>query len=153
MKHRFLLITSLMMLFAATASAHPFGPGRGPERGMGSAPFLRLAGMLRHVAEELGITEAQRDEIRSILEDARDEVAPLRTALRDNRDAIKAAATPESYDPAAVATLAGVHGELTTELVLIGSRVRVDIMNVLTVEQREQLEALKQERRARLGRH
>lgn len=153
-------------LLGATAAiiAQPIGPGpgQGPGQGpgpgtgmglespagpfggrMGSAMF-RFARMFDRIGDELGLSDVQRDEIRAILDAGRAELEPLAGALHDNHLAIAESSQPETYDPLAVSELAAAQGDLVAELIVLKSRIKVDVLNVLTPQQRDQLEELRQ---------
>ncbi len=156
-----LMIPSLLLgllAIAATAQANPFhrDHGGGFRGGPMSGPteigrVLHLAGRLEAVAEEIGLSEAQRDEIHAVVDQARPELRDLAREMRGNRDALRGASAPESYDQTAVAELAAAQGDLIARGIVLGAQVRHDVLAVLSLEQREQLQALRAERR-RFGR-
>ena len=157
MKKTLILLASVTLAIAAsTASAGPHrghggphgGPGDGMGMGMGMGMLFHVARHIERVADELGVTDAQRDEIRSILDGAREQARPMADALRDNRQALMDASAPESYDDALVAQLADAQGDLISQMIVLKSRTRANVLTVLTPEQRTQLEAMREERRS-----
>lgn len=98
---------------------------RRPERGMrGEArpAAMRGAAMIRHFQNELDLTEAQREEIRSIVSEARSEMRANRGTGEMNREVMRARAQD----------------------------IQRQISEILTDEQREQVSELLQEHREKM---
>ncbi len=155
MKTKLIYSIALVALVAAAASVsanprhhhkgfHGGGPMSGPTE---IGRVLHLAHRLEAVAAEIGLSEEQRDAIHAVVDGARPQLRDLARELRGNRDALRDASAPDSYDSAAVASLAATQGDLIERGIVLGAQVRHDVLSVLTPEQREQLEALRAERR------
>ena len=151
-----LLISALLLGMVATAGTVQARPAHGDHGGfhhgpMGGPPeigrVLHLAGRLERVAEEIGLSEEQRDAIHAVVDQARPQLRDLGRELRGNRDALRDASAPDSYDAAAVESLAVTQGELIAQAIVLGAQVRHDVLALLTPEQRERLEAMRAERR------
>lgn len=127
------------------ADGGPGPMGGPPEIGM----VLHLAHRLEMVADEIGLTDEQRDAIHAVVDQARPQLRDLAREMRGNRDALRDASAPGSYDPAAVAGLAANQGDLIERGIVLGAQVRHDVLSVLTQDQRAQLEALRAEHRGR----
>ena len=141
---------------AGTVQANPFhkGQGDGFRGGPMNGPtevdrVLQLAHRLERVAEQIGLSEEQRDAIHAVVDEARPQLRDLGGEMRANRDELREASSPENYDPGAVSALATAQGELIARGIVLGAQVRFDVLAVLTPDQREQLEALRGERRRR----
>ena len=72
--------------------------------------------------------------------------------MRDNRKALREVALADSYDAAAVEQLADIQGDLVAQTVVIGTQARVEVMNLLTPEQRARLAELRDGRSERRSR-
>lgn len=121
------------MLTAGIAVAGPMG-----HRG----PVARLMA----VADDIGLTQAQQDEIAGIVEGRKGEVQSLRSEMRTSLKALDQAIT----DGADNDTIAGLAIEVHT-LRADGKELRRDIKkevgSVLTAEQKAQLKQMRAERR------
>ena len=109
-----------------------FGPGFGPGFG---GPEL----MLEHMADHLDLDDAQRASVQNILEAARPEFQSLREQARANREALR---DLDPNDPS-VNDIAISNGELATQGTLLAHRVRNEVRAVLTDEQLEKLERVR----------
>ncbi len=106
----------------------------------------RLASGIASKLASLDITDAQKEQIRSILRNHREIVMPLiqdyvaeRRALRD---AVRSSPVNEDAIRAKSATIAGQQSDLAVELAYISQEIR----NVLTPEQIEKVDTLLDER-------
>ena len=139
------MVAMLLTLGVTVASAGDFG-GRG-HRGMGG-------GWMRGLSQ-LDLTETQKTEIRRIMESRHAALESLRERFQADRDALKAAADAPSPDAAAV-------GAAYLRVRANGETMRAErqktmeeVRAVLTNEQREKFDAMKQnikERRRGMGR-
>ena len=130
-------VAAVMVGFGAAAYAQgPDGPGpRGPRGAFG--PGVAFRG--------LDLTDAQRDQIRTLTEQYRASTEALREQLRNARDAQQAALATnpvnEGQIRAATQALAAVQGEVA----IMGARLRADAMTLLTPDQRAAFEARRAE--------
>jgi len=128
------------------------GPMGGPAAGM---PNPR---MLERMADELGLTDAQRAKIKAAFETARPESQKLREQMRD---AYKSMRGLDAADPQYLTKANDVAkriGELTTRLMVQGSQLRNTVWTTLTPEQRakltERMTTMRDRMRERMeGRH
>jgi Spy/CpxP family protein refolding chaperone len=112
--------------------AVPEGGPPGGRMGKGSGRhFARLA-------KALDLTDAQKEQVKAILETEREKVAPLRQKLGDTREKIRQAVEAMPFDEAAVRTLAASQNETRTEMMVSRARVQSQIFALLSPEQREQ---------------
>ncbi len=122
----------------------PGGPGlQGPMRG---GPG-RDGGLL---LRRLNLTEAQRDQVRAINAAHREEFRALAEKTRAAREALRTATQAEPVDEAAIRPAAAAMADVHAEQALLHARVRSEIQQVLTPEQREQAKQLASERAQRL---
>ena len=141
---------TVAVLAACMVSAPAFSrPGHGGPHGIEG--LLHLSHHLERVAEELNVTDEQRDSIRAIIDAARPQFQEVGDSLRANRELIRTVSSPDAYDTEAVAILADEQGALVSQMVVLGAQTKVDVLSILTAEQREQLEDLREERGGRWG--
>jgi len=111
--------------------AVPEGGFRGRHRGMG--PGKRIDRM----AKKLGLTEAQKEQVKAILTSEREKAAPLKQQLAENREKIRQVIETTPFDEAAVRTLAESQKQTHVELVVSRARTKSQIFAILSPEQRE----------------
>ena len=110
---------------------HGFGHG-----GMGTKDILRMA-------ERLDLTQAQRDRIGKIIDDARPKLRKNAFEMMDNRKEIHALMQQDKMDDKKLRTLTRRQGELMADEMYLQMKMRSDIHAVLTDEQREKLKGFK----------
>jgi Spy/CpxP family protein refolding chaperone len=127
--------------------AVPEGGFHGRHRGMG--PGKRIDRM----AKKLGLTEAQQEQVKTILASEKEKSAPLRQQLAENREKIRQAIEAEPFDEATVRALAASQNETRVELVVSRARTKSRIFALLSPEQREQARKLVPMGEGRHGHH
>lgn len=141
-------VAMLLALGVTLASAEDFARGgHGGHRGMGGHGIMK--GLSR-----LDLTEAQKTEVRRIMESRHAALESLRSRFQAERDALRAAADAPSPDPAAV-------GAAYLRVRANGETMRAErqktmeeVRAVLTNEQREKFDTMKEnvkERRRGMG--
>ena len=132
------LAAGAALLLCATDASAQAGLGR----------HLRGHARRAAVARQLGITEAQRDQMRAAARDHRQQIEDTRDALRAAGRSLKTALTTQPRDAATVdAARAAVHEAKEAAQAAREAR-RADVGAALTPEQRDELKALKAARRA-----
>lgn len=120
---------------AAMAQGYPgHGPGPGP---MG----LPMFGHMGRWLSDVGATDAQRTQIKTIFEQARKDLATTHSAERDLFKQQMALLTAPSIDPIAIENL---RVQLSADQEVVSKRMSqamIDAANVLTPEQRAKLAA------------
>jgi protein CpxP len=142
MHKRFFIVTAILMAVAAglATSASAQRPSKG---------FGRHSGwMLKHMAKELNLTEAQKTEIKGIMSSERAKIQPLMQQLRQNQQAQNANING-SFDENQARAFAGKQAQIMTDLIVEKQRTRSQVYAVLTPEQRQKAQQLMQERRQR----
>jgi periplasmic protein CpxP/Spy len=162
MKKRITLITLLIVALGALAVApmvfggpggrfgrHGMGPGMGYGAG-GHGGFAEgfILGRLSHVAGELGLSEAQLAQIRTIGEELRAQNEPYRDAMRGGMHDIATTllANPNDLAAAQAKLDAQAAAEKTLKTNMLNAVSKA--LNVLTPEQRTKLGQLIEERHA-----
>lgn|GEM_PF-4610488 len=114
--------TALLLAALPAAAAPNESPGGG--------------GHMQRMADELGLSSEQRQQLKQIMQGGRNEGEALRNALRQNHEALRA------LDPAAAdyrkqsERLAGESGELARKMALHHAEQRAKVHAILTPEQR-----------------
>lgn len=129
----------------AYAGQQAFGPPPGG-RGLMGGP-----GMMMHMlGRQLGLTDAQRQQIKSIRQANRQTVGPLMKAARDAREALMDAARTNA-DDATLQQKANDLGTAESQLALANAKVQAQIFNqVLTPDQQQKALQLRDQMKTRM---
>ena len=122
-------------------------PGATP--GSQHRPFM--ARRAAHMASQLGLTDAQKDQAKALFAQARQSAQPLRAQLHENRQALAAAV--KAGNDADIQRLSQTAGTLQGQLTAIRTEAMAKFYASLTPEQKAKAEQLRQERRARWQQH
>jgi Spy/CpxP family protein refolding chaperone len=141
-----LMVGSLGLATAMAQQRGPMGPrGMGPD-GPWHGGRGRVHGQMGRLGlplGQLGLTEAQRDQVRAILESRRNEGRAMAEELRAARKALDAAVTAEMVDEGAIRTAHKELSKLLEDGAVQRARVRAEVWNVLTPEQKKRADELK----------
>lgn len=121
----------------AFAQKRDGGSGRG-ERPFGPPPF-----MLEKIADELGLSDEQRAQIKQILETEKAKIQSLTENARATHNQLKDLGTNGVFNEEQVSQLAAQQAETTRQLIIEKERTKAAIFAVLTPEQRTKAAALK----------
>jgi Spy/CpxP family protein refolding chaperone len=124
-----------------------FGGGIGDVHGLG---FLER--MLPRLAEELGLSEEQLQEIQAIVAEERPRIEELAGELRALHETRRETHDPAVFDEGAVRAFAQQQFLVQVELMVVVERTRAGALQVLTEEQRQQLEEMRGEMGTRFKR-
>ena len=132
----------LLMLAVVGLAQHGGGPGGGGPGGRGFHGGPPRDG-LGPIARDLNLTDAQKAEVKKI-QAAFEESTK---SLRDQLEAQRPDGPPDftTFDEAAVRAAAQARANIHVELDVARARMMSQIFNVLTAEQKAQLEAKRQE--------
>lgn len=122
----------------------PGGPG-GRMGGPGGPGGFGFPGL-----RELDLTDAQKEQVRTIQQSHRDEVQQIAERTRTAQRAIDQAANGTSIDEAAIRTQSQALAAAIADGAILRAKVKAEIFNVLTAEQQQKLNELRaqmQERR------
>lgn len=131
---------------AQSALAFGGGHGNGPA-GMTEGRSHRQERM----AEILGLSAEQQQQITALREEGQAAMQPLREALATNRDKVRVLVNAESFDENAVRSLAAEEATTRTELLVLRTRMQQQIKALLTPEQRTLAERLQPGMKGRHG--
>jgi protein CpxP len=135
-----LIVTALMVAGSAILYAHG-GRGYGKRGGgFGNCGGAGM-GMFRHedALRNLGVSEAVREKIRKIHFDARQERFNIRNKMQEKRFELREAYLKKDLDKKAVLRLTKEIAELRNEMQIKNTEKRLEILALLTPEQREKL--------------
>lgn len=107
-------------------------------------------GEARHerMMSRLDLTTEQREEIGEIMRAQRELAMDKREDLKRTREALRAAAEADEYNASRVESLAEEHAAIHKDLIVMRTETAHRINQVLTPEQRAELEELRERRRA-----
>ena len=139
MHKKSIILAAILMALAAGLATTAFAQ----HRGMG---FGRNNGwMLKHMAKQLNLTEAQQTQIKGIMADEKTKIKPMMQQLRQNQQA-EDANINGSFDENQARAFANKQAQLMTDLIVEKERMRSQVYAVLTPEQRQKALQLMQER-------
>ena len=122
----------------ATGMVFAQAPAGSSQSGTTQAQQGRRGFMRRHLnrmAQQLNLTDSQKQQSRAIFQQARQSAQPIRQELRQNREALQAAVKTNQGDPQ-IQTLAKQQGQLLGQLVAIRTEASAKFYQMLTPEQR-----------------
>jgi periplasmic protein CpxP/Spy len=121
-----------------------FGFGRGPGR-----PFGML-GELGRGLRELELTDAQREQLRGVMQSHQAEFREIGDRLRTAREALHAAVTADAVDEPAIRARSADVAAIEADAAVLRARVHQEVFSLLTAEQQAKAKELKAEAEARL---
>lgn len=139
MRNRIFVLTSIIALIIG---ATIFALGQSDavrahfQHGGGGRPHSFGPEMVEHLARELNLSEAQKGQIKTILETAHATLAPLQQKSDDARKQLDEATANGEFDEARVRALATQQAQLMAETIVEHERVKSKIFSLLTPEQR-----------------
>jgi Spy/CpxP family protein refolding chaperone len=119
---------------AATCRMMPVPEGFGEKGGPG--------GMKGRMAQELGLSDSQKEKIDALLKAEQEKSAPLRKQIDENREQLRKASLTTPFNETSVRALATKLAQLKTDMMISHARVKSEISALLTPEQRAQAEKL-----------
>lgn len=145
--------TALLLGSAGASVAQP-GPagGRGGPRGPGGPGGGLLAPLLSTHVEALRgleLTDAQREQVRSIMESHKAEVQAIAERGRSAFEALNTV-TRAATDEAAIRQQGEAVGTIVADAAVLRARVHTEVWGVLTAEQQAKAEQLRTERETRI---
>lgn len=125
--------------FAKNSAGGGFGKHRG---GFGGAdfppPFL-----VEKISKELGLSEEQQTQAKTIIEAAKERVKPLFESMKQNHEVAKDLGTDGVFDEAKVNQIANQQSETMKQLFVEKEKTKAELFAILTPEQREQAKQMK----------
>ena len=136
LRNKFAAWTAVAVLGAASLFAAETSAAGGHRHGRSGA-FL---------SNYLNLTPAQQTQAKSIFQDARQSAQPIRQQLKQTRQSLRAAV--QSNNTAQIQQLATTEGGQVGQLAAIRSTAMAKVYQILTSDQQQKLESLRQARRA-----
>ncbi|HKN70446.1 MAG TPA: Spy/CpxP family protein refolding chaperone [Terriglobales bacterium] len=137
---RILTIAAAVLLVAAAAIAegrHGYG---GP-------------GGFRHMLKQLDLTSAQQDQVKAIWAKEKPTLQPLMQQMRQNHSAMNALEASGPFDEAKTRALVTQNSQTMIELQVEHARIKSEIMQILTADQKAKLAQLEANRAAHMSKH
>lgn len=103
---------------------------------------------VHRIERQLDITDAQREQIRTILKTEQPTIEALAMRVRQEQEQLNASGT---FDEARVRAFAREHESTTEDALVEREKVRAQIMQVLTPDQRKEAEQIRQKFAAQLA--
>ena len=106
-------------------------------------------GLLR-MADRLDLSDEQKTQIKTILEDSKTRVKPLMEEMRAQHEALAALGTDGRFDAEKVEAAAAAQSAASKQLIVEKEKTKAAVFAVLTPEQRTQAAELKNEFKGRM---
>ena len=113
------------------------GPG-GPGRGGPGGPM----GMLPMLGPQLGLTDAQKDQIKTIADTHKDEWKALGDRARTARLALDAAIAADTVDDALIRQKSAEAAAVDADTAVARAHARAEVLQILTADQKAQLKTM-----------
>lgn len=123
---------------------HGMGMGPGPGLGMGFDMGPGGFGLLGRMGDRLGLSDDQKTQIKAILEQEQAVVKPIHDQIKANQDTFMSTYDPAQFDEAKVRAQITLQTPLFQQLALEQARAHAKVLQVLTADQRAQLQELRQ---------
>jgi len=126
------------------------------QAGMSPAAFGHRGGfdsLLGRMGDYLELTDAQRTQMKSILAKEKGTMRPLMQQLAQGNQQMRQLEEASTFDEAKVRTLAGQQSQTLTELMVQKARIKSELVQVLTADQKTKLTAFEARQQARFQRH
>ena len=119
----------------------------------GAGAFGIHGRMAARIASELQLTDAQKEQIKSILQAEKSKAQPLMQQLTQNQQQFLAATKGGGFDENQVRSIASHQAQLRTDMIIERARVKAEIYKVLTPEQRTKADAMQERMINRFHKH
>jgi periplasmic protein CpxP/Spy len=119
----------------------------------GHGPDGDFHNMLGFYADKLDLSGAQQDQIKAIWEKEKPTLKPLMEQMHQNRTAMNALASSGAFDEAKTRALATQNAQTMIELEVQHARIKSEMMQTLTADQKTKLQQLEAEHASRMKDH
>ena len=145
----FLLASSMALgigpLAANEASAQPLPGGMGPGEHGEHGPMMMMHGPMMRL-RELGLTEAQQDQIFKIHHDQMPAMHEQMKQVHRSREELTKLALADRFDEGRARQLADAHGKAIAALAVMRAQTMSRVREILTPEQRSRMDQFMQRR-------
>ena len=118
--------------------------------GHGGGMDFDPARMVAHMSDRLDLTEEQADRVKQLTTSAKDQSAADRKRIQELREQLKA--QRDNFDAGKAQIAADEIGEITSRMVFQAVSTHAEIYQLLTDEQKEEMDAMLEQRESRLDR-
>ncbi len=122
-----------VFIFAQKGKSGGFGG-----RGFGGRGFERIA-------EKLNLSDEQKTQVKTILEDSKTRVKPLMETMRESRQQAENLGTDGTFNEEQVNQIANAQAETSRQLFIEKEKTKAQIFAVLTPEQRAEAAKMKEQ--------
>jgi len=98
----------------------------------------------------LDLSDAQKEQVRTIVESHRDELGALGQRGMNARQALDAAVMAEVFDEGAIRTAAAEVGAVEADMAVARARISAEVYQILTADQQAKLKELRAQMRERM---
>src|SRR5262249_59565 len=145
---KILLATLAVTLMAALGFSKTMVKAEGYGRhGHGFGP------MMGFYADYLDLTDAQKTQMKDIMAKEKPTIKPLLQQLADSHKQLRQLETAGTFDEAKVRAVAAQQAQTMTELTVQKARIKSEMMQVLTPDQKDKMPKCGPRRQARLQKH
>ncbi|MFZ1919121.1 MAG: Spy/CpxP family protein refolding chaperone [Terriglobales bacterium] len=109
--------------------------------------------MLGFYADALDLTSAQQDQIKAVWQKEKPTIKPLMQQMHQNHAAMNALVENGAFDEAKVQALATQHAQTAVALEVEHARMKSEMLQVLTADQKTKYQQLEAKHEARMGKH
>jgi Spy/CpxP family protein refolding chaperone len=95
------------------------------------------------LAEKLNLTDEQKTQVKQIMEAEKTKVEPIFEAMKVNRQKLEDLTADGNFNETEIQALADEQGKLSAQMIVEKERVKSQIFQILTAEQREQAKQMK----------
>jgi len=141
---KLVLVVALVLLVTPILARGPHGPGHGRGPGPCGGPD---GSCHERLFDRLDLTDDQREEIEALIADHRDATKDRADQMRARRMEMMELIQADGVDEAAIRDAAAASAQAEADLAIERAKLRQQIHQVLTPEQREQADALRQQHR------
>jgi len=127
-------------------------PPARPFMGRGDGPGGRFGGpggpmgILPMLGRELNLTDAQRDQVKTIAQSHASEWQALAERERTTRTALNAVVTADTIDEAAIRQKSSEVAAVDADMAVARAHAHAEVMQILTADQKAQLKAMQSKR-------
>ena len=119
----------------------------------GHGPDGDFSHMLGFYAEKLDLSAAQQDQMKAVWEKEKPTLQPLMEQMRQNHTAMNSLAASGPFDEAKTRALATQGAQTMIEMEVQHARIKSEMMQLLTPDQKTKLQQLEAEHESRMKDH
>jgi protein CpxP len=140
-RNRILTIGAAVMLAAAAAIAQGMHGHGGP------------GGGFHHMLKQLDLSADQKTQVKAIWEKEKPAMQPLMQQMQQNHQAMKALEASGPFDETKTRALVTQNSQTMIEVEVAHARIKSEIMQILTADQKAKLAQLEASHESHMGKH